>query len=120
MKKSFALLFIAACTAVVFASCDKDKSDKDKSPYDKYAVDLGLSVKWASMNVGASNEKDFGNYYGWGETSDKPDGTYYDWESYQVFDGIGTDEDSRDAAIANLYDSKLNLKSEYDGNSDAK
>jgi hypothetical protein len=30
-----------------------------------------LSVKWASVNVGASTEKELGNYYGWGETSDK-------------------------------------------------
>lgn len=33
------------------------------------AVDLGLSVKWASWNVGASRPSDFGNYYGWGDTS---------------------------------------------------
>ena len=112
MKKSFVIFIIAACAAVVLASCEKEKSDK--SPYDKYAVDLGLSVKWASVNVGASNEKDLGNYYGWGETSDKPDGTYYDWDSYQVFNGIGTDDASRDAALSNIYDSNLKLKGEYD------
>ena len=96
----------------MLSSCEKNKSDKN--PYDKYAVDLGLSVKWASINVGASNEKDLGNYYGWGETSDKPDGTYYDWESYQVFNGIGTDDAARDAALSRIYDSGLKLKSEYD------
>ena len=105
---------MAACAAVVLASCEKERSDKDKSPYDKYAVDLGLSVKWASVNVGASNEKDLGNYYGWGESSDKADGTYYDWESYQVFNGIGTDDASRDAALSRIYDSNLRLKDEYD------
>ena len=114
MKKSSVLFILAACSVVVLASCEKEKSGKDKSPYDKYAVDLGLSVKWASINVGASNEKDLGKYYGWGETSDKADGTYYDWESYQVFDGIGTDDASRDAALSRLYDSNLKLKSEYD------
>lgn len=31
------------------------------------AVDLGLSVKWASCNVGANNPEESGNYYGWGE-----------------------------------------------------
>ena len=112
MKKSSVLFVIAACSAVVLASCEKDKSDKN--PYDKYAVDLGLSVKWASVNVGASDEKGLGNYYGWGETSEKPDGTYYDWESYLVFKGIGTDDASRDAALARLYDSNLKLKGEYD------
>lgn len=32
-------------------------------------VDLGLSVKWATMNVGAESETDRGNYFAWGETT---------------------------------------------------
>ena len=31
------------------------------------AVDLGLSVKWATCNIGANNPEEYGNYYGWGE-----------------------------------------------------
>lgn len=31
-------------------------------------VDLGLSVKWAMCNVGASSPTDYGNTYAWGET----------------------------------------------------
>lgn len=34
-------------------------------------VDLGLSVKWATCNVGASTPSDYGNYYAWGETTTK-------------------------------------------------
>ena len=34
-------------------------------------VDLGLSVKWATCNVGASTPGDYGNYYAWGETTTK-------------------------------------------------
>lgn len=34
-------------------------------------VDLGLSVKWATCNVGASSPEGYGNYYAWGETSTK-------------------------------------------------
>ena len=30
-------------------------------------VDLGLSVKWATCNVGASSPSDYGNYYAWGD-----------------------------------------------------
>ena len=112
MRKLSILFVIAACAAFTLASCEK--KNPDKNPYDRYAVDLGLSVKWASVNVGASNEKELGNYYGWGETSEKPDGTYYDWENYLVFKGIGTDDASRDAALSRLYDSNLILKSEYD------
>lgn len=33
----------------------------------KVAVDLGLSVNWASCNVGANSPEEYGNYYGWGE-----------------------------------------------------
>lgn len=32
-------------------------------------VDLGLSVKWASRPLGASNENAYGYYYAWGETA---------------------------------------------------
>ena len=43
------------------------------------AVDLGLSVKWANMNVGAESPEDYGNYYAWGETTTK---STYDWSTY--------------------------------------
>lgn len=32
------------------------------------AIDLGLSVKWANMNVGASKTADYGCHYAWGES----------------------------------------------------
>ena len=32
-------------------------------------VDLGLSVKWATCNVGASSPEGYGYHYAWGETS---------------------------------------------------
>ena len=34
-------------------------------------VDLGLSVRWASCNVGATRPEEFGSYFAWGETSPK-------------------------------------------------
>lgn len=34
-------------------------------------VDLGLSVKWATCNIGASSPSDYGNYYAWSETTTK-------------------------------------------------
>ena len=34
-------------------------------------VDLGLSVKWATCNVGASKPEEYGGYYAWGETEEK-------------------------------------------------
>ena len=43
------------------------------------AVDLGLSVKWASTNVGASVPEEYGYYYAWGETSRKDQYVWYDY-----------------------------------------
>ena len=33
------------------------------------AIDLGLSVKWASFNVGAEKPEDYGTYFGWGDVT---------------------------------------------------
>lgn len=35
-------------------------------------VDLGLSVKWATSNIGANNPEDYGEYYSRGESRNKP------------------------------------------------
>lgn len=43
-------------------------------------VDLGLSVKWATCNVGAYSPEEYGGYYAWGETEEKSD---YDWDTYK-------------------------------------
>ena len=40
------------------------------------AVDLGVSVLWATMNVGASSEEGYGDYYAWGEITVPSDGIY--------------------------------------------
>ena len=45
-----------------------------------HAVDLGLSVKWACCNVGASSPEGYGSYFAWGETSSKSD---YGWDTYK-------------------------------------
>ena len=34
-------------------------------------VDLGLSVKWATCNVGASSPNEYGDYFAWGEVAPK-------------------------------------------------
>ena len=43
------------------------------------AVDLGLSVRWANMNVGATKITGYGSYFAWGETEPKE---YYSWNTY--------------------------------------
>jgi hypothetical protein len=58
-------------------------NDKDNLiySYDDY-VDLGLSVKWASKNIGATNPEDTGNFYAWAETSVK---STYTWANYKYY-----------------------------------
>ena len=48
-------------------------------------VDLGLSVKWATFNVGASSEKEIGYRFAWGEVEHDKD--HYDWNNYRWGDG---------------------------------
>ena len=50
-------------------------------------VDLGLSVKWATCNVGATSPEDYGDYFAWGETKSKE---IYDWSMYEYCNGTYT------------------------------
>lgn len=68
---------------------------------DREYVDLGLSVKWATMNVGADSIIDTGAYFAWGETDDKDD---YTWSAYQY----GTSAD--DLTKYSYEDNKLSLE----------
>lgn len=47
-------------------------------------VDLGLSVKWATMNVGAKTPEEYGDYFAWGETTTK---STYNWSTYKYCNG---------------------------------
>ena len=51
-------------------------------------VDLGLpsGLKWATMNVGATSEADYGSYFQWGDIEDKSNSDY-SWESYKYCNG---------------------------------
>ena len=51
------------------------------------SVDLGLSVKWASWNIGASAPEESGAFFAWGETDAKWE---YSWPSYQYCNGNRT------------------------------
>lgn len=75
--------------AVASASASEAKPNNSKVPEQPNkehikkelheAVDLGLSVKWATCNVGATSPSDYGDYFAWGETEPKDnysDNTY--------------------------------------------
>lgn len=90
---------------------------QDFAPATAEAVDLGLSVKWANMNVGAESVTDYGKYYAWGATTDNysesknyswantpyynGDGTTHSWTKYTGSDSKPTLEAADDAARAN-------------------
>ncbi len=78
-------------------------------------VDLGLSVKWATCNVGANSPEEYGNYYAWGETSSKGS---YDEDNCKTLDCSMSDirgNSSYDAARANWGGSwRLPTKAECD------
>lgn len=71
-------------------------------------VDLGLSVYWASCNLGAESPEEFGNYYAWGETSPKSkftqdNYTYFNTSTTQYTDiGDNIAGTEYDAATVNL------------------
>ena len=55
---------VAKVDDVEFASSVNSLTTK---PLPEGPVDLGLSVKWASVNIGASNPTDSGRYFAWGD-----------------------------------------------------
>ena len=50
-------------------------------------IDMGLSVKWASCNLGASSPASTGGYYAWGEKEPKEDYSYGTY-SYDIQDNL--------------------------------
>ena len=64
-------------------------------------VDLGLSVLWATSNVGASSPSDYGNYYAWGETTTKSSYAKENSRTYDVRMDDISGNPSYDAATAN-------------------
>ena len=96
MKKILFLSAIAVVSFISFLGCDdenkiqNEKNDKPVSTDSIPAsvsfeyVDLGLSVNWATFNVGATKPEEYGDYYAWGETETKTD---YSWETYKWCNG---------------------------------
>ena len=78
MKK---FLLLAAAFALL---CLNTKAEAPQGNNTPKAVDLGLSVRWASFNLGATAPEQYGDYYAWGETSTKKN---YDWSTYKWGNG---------------------------------
>lgn len=84
MKKFFCYA-IGVVSTICLLSCQKDDTPDNLLQQgtllgDYEFVDLGLSVKWASCNIGAEEPYEFGDYFAWGETETKET---YDFGNYQ-------------------------------------
>lgn len=71
------------------------------------AVDLGLSVKWSNINVGAYYIEDYGDRYAWGETEENK--TDYSLNTYDPksdgfgkYDNIGSDISGTQYDVAHI------------------
>ena len=68
----FTMLLTVLMSSLVITSCSSDDdgfSVPENGVHD--FVDLGLSVYWATCNVGAETPAEYGDYFAWGETSPK-------------------------------------------------
>ena len=97
--------FWASCQVTVSAKDEPVEFDFSVSgSADGYEyVDLGLSVKWATHNVGAKKMTDIGEYYAWGET------TPYVKNLTYINYGWGFPPCSMDAILASIYDAATEL-----------
>lgn len=80
-------------------------------------VDLGLSVKWATCNVGASKPEQYGDYYAWGEIETKSE---YSWSTYKwcKHNNYSSDVIFTKYCISGSYDSYKDYKKVLDKQDD--
>ena len=77
-------------------------------------VDLGLSVKWATCNVGASSPEGYGSYFAWGETAKKDTYTSENSKTYGKTYSDISGNSVYDAARANWGSSwRMPTKAEF-------
>ena len=72
---------------VSFTTKSSSSSDHTGTENGHGYVDLGLSVKWAICNVGASKPEDYGDHFAWGETTTK---SVYGWSTYNWCNGTSS------------------------------
>lgn len=78
-----ALLMAMSLPLLLSCGSDDDGDDNPSNNGGKSSseyVDLGLSVKWATCNVGATKPEEYGKYYAWAETATKQN---YTWGTYK-------------------------------------
>ena len=74
---------VANVDSITFSKVENPDPNTGNHEY----VDLGLSVKWATCNVGATKPEEYGDYFAWGEMQPKSN---YDWSTYKLCNGSNT------------------------------
>lgn len=64
-----------------------DTSSLDKNGKDYVNLGLTSGTLWATMNVGASTETEYGKYFQWGDTVGYTDASHSSWGTYKYGDG---------------------------------
>lgn len=73
-------MLLLAMVAFTFTACSLSDLDEMDDINNHEYVDLGLSVKWATCNIGADSPEDYGDHFAWGETEPK---STYNWSTYK-------------------------------------
>ena len=99
MKVIYAISFVLLMLAGTTKSHAVNNGFVDGHEY----VDLGLpsGTLWATMNVGASSQEDYGDYFSWGEIAPKVE---YNLETYTW----------TSSCITSIIDEMADLRPEYD------
>ena len=82
--KAAAIEFIKTMEKMEVDDSDPNIPDPNPNTGNHEYVDLGLSVKWATCNVGATEPEEYGDYFAWGETERK---STYNWSTYKYCNG---------------------------------
>ena len=77
MKQFLPFIALSAIAVLSVFSCQKEPANTTPAPPTPSLVDLGLSVKWATCNLGASKPTENGGYYQWAGTKDVSDTEIY-------------------------------------------
>ncbi len=82
--KAASIEFIKTMEKMEVDDSDPNIPDPNPNTGNHEYVDLGLSVKWATCNVGATKPEEYGDYFAWGETEPK---STYNWSTYKYCNG---------------------------------
>ena len=101
-------LFLQSCENGVDNEVDDEEPyvNWEKGVHNGYEwVNLDLSVKWATSNLGANSPEEYGGYFAWGETTPK---LIFSFNDYTYFDAVDVGflyynlPKNRDAATVNM------------------